>query len=361
MPEISFNRMAYGLMSLFFLSVAGNAWTVYKATKMESTIEEQLKGKLSAAAKEISALNTKVGTIKSKMVKRDELDKFAEEVIGNLDEKTQSSIKEYMDKTGARIDDISERYIQMKGKLDKGIGRIGNRTNTERKPEPKPPKSWKGVTRSDQYKCEDHPERCEPFKFRWESPFSFKGSPIYTFSSNNIWEKKGKMSFNLAFKVVGITYREGNGLGSGAVQNQGIHIMGGYIDKGKFVPIEGIESKLLHGDENLDSRIKYVPKVDIGTPKLGLSLFEPSLLVGSTYQSGSFGLSIGSSLLNLYKGDYRLGANFILTEESPYLGATATWHPRIAGKNLNIAPGLGWVFDKDGNSTWSLGLHFQVW
>lgn len=360
MPDISFNYVTYGLLSLFMLSVGGNAWTVYKTTKMDNTIQEQLKGKLSQAAKDISALNEKIGTIDSKMVKRSELDDFADEVIGNLDQKTQDSIRSFMDKTGARIDDISERYVKMEGELDKGIARIGNqRTRT---PKPKPPKSWKGVTRDDQHKCEDHPERCEPFQFTWESPFSLNGRPIYTFSSKNIWEKRGKVSLNLAFKVVAMTFREGDGLGSGAVQNQGVHVMAGYFGpKGDFIPIPGLESKLLRGDKNLDPRLKYVPKEDAGKTRLGLRLFEPSLLVGSTYQAGSFGLSVGGSFLNLHRGEYRLGANFIITEDSPYLGATATWHPEIAGKQLNIAPGLGWVIDKEGNNTWSLGVHFQVW
>ena len=98
-----------------------------------------------------------------------------------------------------------------------------------------------------------------------------------------------------------------------------------------------------------------------GTPKLGLRLFEPSLLVGVYISRRKFGLSVGGSFLNIRKGEYRLGANFILTEESPYLGATATWHPRIAGKHLKHSIMTRWVIDKEGNNTWSLGVHFQVW
>jgi hypothetical protein len=362
MPELSFNYVTYGLLSFFMLSVGGNAWTVYKTTKMESTIQEQLSGKLAKTAKDIASLNESVGTITSKMVKRSELDSFADEIIGGLGEKTQSSIRSYMGKTGARIDDISERFVKMEGDLDKGTARIGSRTTRARDPKPKPPESWKGVTRDDQHKCEDHPERCEPFQFTWESPFSINGRPIYTFSSENLWEKRGKVSLNLAFKVVAMTFREGDRLGDGAVQNQGVHVMAGYISpKGGFIPIPGLESKLLRGDSNLDPRLKYVPKVDAGRERLGLSLFEPSLLVGSTYQGGGFGLSVGGSFVNFYKGDYRIGANLVLTEDTPYLGANVTWHPRIAGKNLNIAPSLGWVIDKEGGNTWSLGVHFQVW
>ena len=69
-----------------------------------------LRPQLAKTAKDIASLNESVGTITSKMVKRSELDSFADEIIGGLGEKTQSSIRSYMGKTGARIDDISERF-----------------------------------------------------------------------------------------------------------------------------------------------------------------------------------------------------------------------------------------------------------
>jgi len=163
--------------------------------------------------------------------------------------------------------------------------------------------------------------------------------------------------------VVAINYGENQSrLGSGAVQNQGIHIYGGYFDEqGKFVALPGLESELMSGDPNFDPLLLYIPKNDAVPQPLTLRLFEPSLLVGSTYQGGEFGLSIGGSFINFSKGQYRLGANFALAESNQYLGLMGTWHPYIMGKNLNIAPGLGWVYGTDGSNTWSLGVHFQVW
>ena len=362
MSELYFKYALYGLASLFLVSVGGNAWTVYKMQRMDATIQDQIAGVLSENATKITTMNETLGTVKSQMVDRATLEQRAKEIISGLDQKTQDAIGKYTSETGAKVDSISKRFVRMETRLDQGISRIGKKVDRQRKTPP-PPKSWKGVSRQDQTRCADHPERCETFEFSWHSPFSLKGRPIYTFSSRNIWEGKGSLDLNLAFKVVAITYGEDQSkLGSGAVQNQGMHIYGGYFDEqGEFVEIEGLESKLMKGDKNLDPRLIYVPKVDAPIGRLGLSLFEPSLLVGSTYQAGDFGLSIGGSFLNLRKGEYRLGGNFALTESNQYLGLMGTWHPYIAGKNLNIAPGLGWVLGADGSNTWSLGVHFQVW
>ena len=187
---------------------------------------------------------------------------------------------------------------------------------------------------------------------------------MYSFTSRNLWTGEGSgVDFNLAFKVVAITYGEDQSrLGSGAVQNQGIHIYGGYFDEqGKFISLPGLESEMYSGDPNLDSKLIYVPKVDAKGGRLTLKRFEPSLLVGSTYQWGEFGLSIGGSFINFGKGEYRLGGNLSIGESNQYLGLMGTWHPYIMGKNLNIAPGIGWVYGTDGSNTWSLGVHFQVW
>lgn len=361
MPEINIKYGAYALLSLFLISVGGNAWSVYKMQRMDATIQDQLNGILTDNAKKISEINVALGTVKSQMVDRATLDTRASEIIRGLDVKTQEAISKYTSETGAKVDSISKRFVRMESRLEAGITRIGNKVG-RRKTTP-PPASWKGISRQDQIRCADHPERCEPFEFSWHSPFSLKGRPVYSFSSRNLWEGKGSLDLNLAFKVVAITYGEDQSkLGSGAVQNQGIHVLGGYFDEqGKFVQIQGLESKLMQGDKNLDPQLFYIPKVDPSNVRLGLSLFEPSLLVGSTYQASEFGLSIGGSFLNLSKGEYRLGANFALTESNQYLGLMGTWHPYIMGKNLNIAPGLGWVVGADGSNTWSLGVHFQVW
>jgi len=350
---------AYALLSLFLISVGGNAWSVYKMQRMNDTIQNQMKGILSENAQKISAIETTLGTVQSHMVDRVTLEQRANAIISGLDQRTQQAISDFKSETGAEIRAISQRFVRMEGKLNRGISSL----RSGREPTPAPPQSWPGVSREDRHRCSDHPERCEPFEFSWRSPFSFNGRPAYTFRSRNLWaELDNHIDFNLAFKVVAITYGEGDSLGSGAVQNQGIHIYGGYTDEqGKFVPLEGLESILMAGDPNLDSQLVYIPTTPATSVRLGLRMFEPSLLVGSTFQGGEFGLSIGGSFINFAKGDYRLGANFALTESNQYLGVMGTWHPYIMGKSLNIAPGLGWVIGADGSNTWSLGVHFQVW
>lgn len=364
MSELYFKYALYGLASLFLVSVGGNAWTVYKMQRMDDTIQDQLAGILSDNAKKIAEMNETLGTVKSQMVDRATLEQRAEEIISGLDQKTQDAIGKYTSETGAKVDAISRRFVRMQSRVEDGVTRIGDSIGRKKATTP-PPKDWKGVSTQDQQWCENRKdERCQPFKFTWESPFSVHGKPVYSFTSRNLWNGEGSgVDFNLAFKVVAITYGEDQSrLGSGAVQNQGIHIYGGYFDdQGKFINIEGLESEMYSGNPNLDPTLLYVPKVDADGGRLTLKRFEPSLLVGSTYQGGEFGLSIGGSFINFDKGQYRLGANFSLTESNQYLGLIGTWHPYIMGKNLNIAPGVGWVYGADQSNTWSLGVHFQVW
>lgn len=362
MPKTKDNKMdikiaAYIASGLLTLSLANNAWMTYKISQLDNTIQKQMNGELSKTARILSETRDEINVVKSQMVSRKELEEQSSKIISNLDQRTQDAIYKYTKETGARVDSISQRVLGMEGRIKKGIGKIG-RTVKEKTA---PPPSWKGVDGLDITRCSDHPDKCTPFTFEWESPYQVNGKPLARFSSLNLWKGLGSIDLNLAFKVVAITYGEDQSrLGSGAVQNQGIHVLGGYVQEGNFVPIPGLESKLLQGDPNLDSKLIYVPKKDAQNSTL-LKLFEPSLLVGSTYQANEFGLSIGASLLNFQKGQYRIGANGVITPSNVFLGAKATWHPYLLGKNLNLAPGLGWVAGSDGTNTWSLGVHFQVW
>lgn len=350
--------ISYVASGLLALSLANNAWMTYKMNQLDITIQKQMKGELSKEARLIAAFKAEVNTVKSEMLSKKELEKESSKIISDLDEKTQSAIKKYRDETGAEVKAISERVVGMEGRLKKGIGKIGRAVEEKTAPPP----SWKGVDSLDITRCSDHPDKCSPFKFSWESPYQVNGKPLAKFSSMNLWKGLGGIDLNLAFKVVAITYGENQSrLGSGAVKNQGVHVLGGYLkEDGSFVAIPGLESKLFNGDPNLDSKFIYIPEKDFEKTST-MKLFEPSLLVGSTYQSNEFGLSIGASLLNFKKGEYRIGANGVLTPSNVFIGAKATWHPYLLGKNLNIAPGLGWVLGSDGNNTWSLGVHFQVW
>ena len=277
MPGLEFKYGIYALISLFLLSVGGNAWSVYKMQRMDATIQDQMNGILSDNAEQIASINTTLGTVKSQMVDRATLEQRASEIINGLDQKTQDAINRYTSETGAKVDSISRRFVRMESRLERGVTNIGDRIDRQRKPNP-PPETWRGVSTQDQRWCADHPqdERCQPFKFSWHSPFSLKGRPVYSFSSRNLWTGEGSgVDFNLAFKVVAINYGEDQSrLGSGAVQNQGIHIYGGYFDEqGKFIALPGLESELLSGDPNLDPQLIYVPKVDADGGRLTLKRF----------------------------------------------------------------------------------------
>jgi hypothetical protein len=346
-------NLLYLIASLFGTSVISNFWMNYKVSHLEETIREQLKGNLSETAEMIAEARDDILTVDSEMVTHDELEERAKSIMSELDSDTQSAIEKFMSDTGARVNSISDRVMGMEGKLSKGMSNLSKRTPKSTPP----PKTWKGVTQQDRDRCSEFPERCDLFAFNWQSPFRVNGRTIARFSSPNLWAGEGDIDFNLAFKVIAINY--GEDPESGAVQNQGVHVLGGYVsEEGKFVPIPSLKSTLLKGDANLDSRLFYTPPTLRRKP---FKLFEPSLLVGTTYQHGEYGLSIGGSFLNFRDGEYRVGGNGIITESNAYVGLMGSWHPYILGKNLNIAPSFGWVLGTDSSNTWSVGLQFQVW
>lgn len=356
MEVLNFKYAPYVLGVLFTISSLTNAWMTYKMNRLDDTIQDQMNGKYSKEADLLRRTNERLNTVESSMVSRKELEDRAEQIIKGLDANTQEAIKKYTNDTKSRIDSISTQVVSMQGVLE-GV------SNLQKAPKlPPPPKEWKGITQRDRERCSQYPDRCDSFLFRWESPHKVKGKTIASFSNPNLWAGKSKLDLNLAFKVIAIRYAEDQSrLGAGAAENQGIHIQAGYVsDKGEFVLIEGLETKMYKGDPRIQGKLFYVPKKSVDSTRT-MKLFEPSLLVGTTYQSSQFGLSIGGSLLNLKEGEYRFGANFVITKDKPYLGIMGSWHPVILGKNLNIAPNLGWVLSADQEQTWSLGLQFQVW
>ena len=71
----------YALLSLFLISVGGNAWSVYKMQRMDATIQDQLNGILKDNAEKIAAIDTALGTVQSQMVDRATLEQRASEII----------------------------------------------------------------------------------------------------------------------------------------------------------------------------------------------------------------------------------------------------------------------------------------
>lgn len=359
--------VAYVLGSLGVLSVGANAYQAHKYNRMVDTIQNQLKGELSENARLLSEMRTEIGAVKSQMVTQGDLDKKSEAIISGLSQNTQEAIRKYQDETGAVISSISEKVTSMDLKL-KGQGRVGSRPNNRstatnqivsKPPTDTPSSDWLVVTDDDINKCAENPHMCDPLVFSWTTPY---GKPFASFTTDNLWAGDYSLDLKMDFKVVVIEYSEDqSNLGAGAVRNQGLHIMAGYInEKGEFVTLA--EDKMYEGNPNLDSRLFYTPKVDPPSIKLRkLKLFEPSLLVGAAYLDKMFGFSVGASLLNIQGGDYRLGVQVVLNNKQPSLAGVMSYHPYILGKYLNVAPALGWAMGMDGSSTWLAALLFQVW
>jgi len=345
----------YALSGLTLVSVGANAYQTYRINTLSDTIQKQLRGELSEAAMGISQTRQDIKTLESQMVTGRELSSRIENILEGLDKSTRDSIERFQAETGAKIDSISVRMTSIEAKL-KGKAKVGTEPTTPIQP---PPASWQGITNEDAARCVSFPSFCDPLEFTWSTPY---GKPLASFFTDNFWGGDYTLELKLEFKAIVIEYAEDqSSIGSGAVRNQGLHILAGYTnEKGDFIPIA--EDKLMQGNPNLDSRFFYTPKVDPQNIKLKkLRLFEPSLLVGISYLDKLSAFSAGASLLNLQGGDYRLGVQMALTNKQPYLAGVVSYHPYVLGKHLNISPAVGWAVGMDGSNTWVAGLYFQVW
>ena len=347
-------RAMYVFLGLFSLSVVGQGWVAYKTSQLDSLIEEQLEGKLSATAREIVSLREEVKTARASLLKASEVQERASVLMEGMSAETRARIEAFIDETGAKIEDISVRFTSIETTLKRGSATRGAKPPT---PTPPPPPEWKGVSAEDQKRCESYPEKCAPFPFTWEANERVNGKSIGVFSTPNLWGEEFSLRLNLAYRVQAITFR-----GEGVVRNQGVYIQAGYFnDKKEFVMVA--EDKLLSGDPNLDPQLFYTATTSTITPSVkSLRLLEPSALVGVNWALGGFGLAFGASLLNLNEGRYRLGGNITLVSGGGVLaGVMGSYHPRILGKNINIAPSVGAAWDTQLTTHLTLGLFFQVW
>jgi len=191
------------------------------------------------------------------------------------------------------------------------------------------------------------------------------GKTIALFSTDNLW--KGDLGdydldLNLAFNITAITHRANTDRPEdGLVRNQGIHVMAGYLDeKGDFVMLA--EDKILSDDPRFQGLTLTSP-TEVYTPDK-LDTFELSFLsgLGYVFQDG-LAASAGASIVNLADGEYRLGAHGLFSiGKGVGAGLFVTWHPSLFGKQLNLAPFVGYNYMiKDGYHAPSLGLYFKMW
>lgn len=326
---------------------------------LAQTVAEQLSGKLSENASLIASAREDIKQVRSRMVTHEELQESTSALTRDLSEQTRSSIGQYMKQTNARIDMVTRAFKRVEINLSKGSSRVGK---PSKKPSKPAPEEWGGLSAQELSWCKDVPGKCAPFVYSWESEHRVNGKPVARFASDNLWGDQTTLDLNLAFKVTALTYRaDPNKPDDGLVRNQGIHLMAGYIDeKGDFVALA--EDKILSTDPRFEGLSIYSPTQVYKANEIGL--FDLSVLAGFgyVYQDG-LALSAGTSLINLSKGRYRLGVRGIFTENRGLgAGAFASWHPAILGKEINLAPFVGYDYlFKDGFHAPSLGLYFKVW
>jgi len=329
------------------------------ASTLAKVVSEQLEGKLSENARLIASAREDIRQVESRMVTHEELQRRTESITRDLSAETRSSIDRYMKSTNARIDMVTRAFKQVKVSLDKGSSRVGKPSE---KPSEPAPTVWEGITAEELSWCKSDPSRCAPFVFAWESEHRVNGQPVARFASDNLWGDETRLDLNLAFKVTALTYRaDPNNPEDGLVRNQGIHLMAGYLDdKGEFVALA--EDKILSDDPRYQGLSIYSPTQVYQAKELGL--FDLSVLAGFgyIYEEGLMA-SAGTSMINLSKGRYRLGVRGVFSENRGLgVGGFASWHPEVLGREVNIAPFVGYDYlFKDGYHAPSLGLYFKVW
>jgi hypothetical protein len=176
------------------------------------------------------------------------------------------------------------------------------------------------------------------------------------FSTPNIWGKDFSVDLNLAFKVSSIMYREDpKSAQSGAVRNQSIFISAGYFnERGEFVGVA--ESELLQDEDNY---LIHSPTKTLGED--GLSLFDLSILGGPSFDGG-FGVSVGGGVLNLRKGDFRLGGQAQISDKGLSAGPFVAYRLSLFKRRTNIAPFVGYTWNvADLSPALNAGLYFIAW
>lgn len=354
----------YVLGVALFLSTALQFWNNYKQQKFESTIQQQLQGVLKGNAQEIARIDGELKTAKSEMISYEQMEKRTNQIISAVGTQTQA-LEDHLKKTDAKILSYSSRFTAIEKTL-KG-GKIKVRVEGREKPKEikQPTQDWRGVDADDFLTCVHYydPDKCPPISYTWAMQYQNKGKSIAQFTTRNLWlEEAGQLDLNLVFKVDVLTFGENpDSLGSGAVQNQGVYIKGGYFSEdGKFITI--VEDKLIEGDPNLDPRFFYVPSVPYGHTKT-YGTYEPAYYVGLGLlptEEYDMGIQAGGSFVNLFDAKLRMGGVGYISNTHFGIGPSISYHPKIGGKHLNFAPNLSYLFSSVRNNL-SLGLLFQVW
>lgn len=309
---------------------------------VNKTILEQLDGKLSATARQLASLNDQLKLGEAELMTQERLNDMSSTLLKN-----HQDLQDFMDKTNAELKSYSTRMTSITIQLKE----LNNKAQVK-------PASLPDNKDSVYNKCLSNPESCEPLPVAWKSDYEVKGKSILSFNSPNLWTTGFSYDMNLAYNVEVITI--GENCDTGAMGNQGVYIKAGYFDKdGSFRVLA--EDKLMKGDKGLDPKFILSPNCKISEP--GMKTFEPSLFAGVSYAYASKekGIMAGINVINLLeKKNLRLGG-LVNYNKQVGVGFALHYYPTFWNKPLNVAPTFGIVWNRQGTSSFLVGLSFNFW
>lgn len=353
-------KVLYALASVYALSIGSQLWSNYRVAQIESRITEQLEGKLDEQARVLQTVQKDIGLAQAKMIDLDELERRTDKALSKLSKETQDKIDKYQRDTQAQMTSLSVRVRRVNAHLTKGFAEVGQKVDSKTPPPPK----WKGVKKEEVSWCKDDPSKCDPFPISWSYPT--RDNPVASFSSQNIWGDQFELKLDLGFRVTTVGFRDKEGV----VENQAVFFDVGFTNEetGEFQVLQHFEVK--EGDGKETDVFFHTTSIDPDIFKNNLDTFEFSLLLGASFApqltSGSSlsfrtGMSIGGGIVNFRKGEIRIGANVVGSTEILGLGLFTSYHPKLFGKNFNIAPMFGVLYDSTLNPSLQVGLSYQLY
>lgn len=353
-------KLVYAISVAYALNMGVQLWSNMQIAKIESRIQDQLQGKLDAQATALQEVMDEIGLAKAKMVSLSELEEKTQEAFKTLSEETQKKIQKYQEDTNAQVTSLSRRIRRVDAHLTEGFADVGQRVEKKTPP----PAKWKGVKKEDVSWCKQDPSKCDPFPIKWRYPT--RENPVATFTSESIWGKEFDLKLSLSFRVTTVGFRDKKGV----VENQSIFFDVGYEDEktGEFKVLQNFTIK--EGDGEETDVFFHTSAVNPDLFSNNLDLFEPTILLGASFaptivdnNSLNFrtGLTIAGGLVNLRKGEIRIGANGVISTELLGAGAFASYHPVLFGKSFNLAPMMGVLLDSQLQTSMQVGLVYQLY
>jgi hypothetical protein len=356
--NLDVNKTLQTLMALYALNIGNQFYQGYKMSHIEDRIKDQLNGRFDQQAEELRKMKKEIGTATSNIASASELQSKASRELEQYSEETRTKVEQYMKETNAQITSLSSRVRRV------GVSISGLKSTRPTTPVEPPKSDWKGVSKKDADTCRAYPDKCESYPFEIKSPLrNGNGNSIITLTSPNLWEGIFDTKLDLSFKITTIGFREKTGV----AQNQSVIFQVGYQEGGKFTALE--EFKVNKGDSDETDVFFHEPVMPVSF-RDDLKWYEVSFLAGAVFSpisvSGSSldfrtGLSLNVGMLNFRGGEIRLGANAVLSPDVLGGGVFSSYHPKLFGRRLNIAPKVGVLYDSQFRSALQIGIISEVW